>query len=42
MVGFRNLAVHDYQELNLDIVLSIIRSNLADLEEFARLAIALA
>lgn len=39
MVGFRNLAVHDYQELNLRIVLSIIHSNLSDLEEFARVAI---
>lgn len=35
MVGFRNLAVHQYQELNLDIVESIIRKDLDDLLKFA-------
>lgn len=39
MVGFRNVAVHDYQALNLDIVRAIIRSHLSDLLDFARLAI---
>jgi uncharacterized protein YutE (UPF0331/DUF86 family) len=34
MVGFRNLAVHDYQELNLDIVISIIEKNLIDFKIF--------
>ena len=35
MVGFRNVAVHDYTRLNLDIVRSIITRQLADLETFA-------
>jgi uncharacterized protein YutE (UPF0331/DUF86 family) len=35
MVGFRNVAVHDYQALNLDIVREIIRSHLDDLAAFA-------
>ena len=39
MVGFRNVAVHDYQALNLDIVQEIIRSHLANLAAFARWAI---
>ena len=36
MVGFRNLAVHQYRELDLDIVESVIRRNLDDLLEFAQ------
>jgi uncharacterized protein YutE (UPF0331/DUF86 family) len=36
MVGFRNIAVHDYQTLIVPIVVSIIESNLTDFEEFAR------
>lgn len=36
MVGFRNLAVHRYQELNLDIVEAVIRENLEDLLIFAQ------
>lgn len=36
MVGFRNVAVHDYQELNLEIVRAIIETRLADLRTFAR------
>ncbi len=39
MVGFRNVAVHDYQALNLDIVAEIINSHLDDLAAFARWAI---
>lgn len=34
MVGFRNIAVHDYQKLNLDIVRNIIEKNLEDLKSF--------
>ncbi len=34
MVGFRNVAVHDYQRLSLDIVRSIIRERLDDFLEF--------
>jgi uncharacterized protein YutE (UPF0331/DUF86 family) len=37
MVGFRNLAVHQYRELDLDIVESVIRKNLDDLLEFAQI-----
>lgn len=34
MTGFRNIAIHDYQALNLDILRSILTSNLKDLEDF--------
>ncbi len=36
MVGFRNLAVHQYRELDLAIVASVIRSRLDDLLTFAQ------
>ena len=36
-VGFRNVAVHDYQKLNLDIVRSILVERLDDFLEFTRL-----
>lgn len=35
MIGFRNLAVHQYTELNLDIVVAVIEKNLDDLIVFA-------
>ncbi len=35
MVGFKNLAVHQYRELDLGIVESVIRYNLDDLAGFA-------
>jgi|SRR5688572_8637974 uncharacterized protein YutE (UPF0331/DUF86 family) len=41
MVGFRNIAVHDYQRLNLAIVRSIIEHNLEDLRAFSRHALTL-
>ena len=34
MVGFRNIAVHNYQKLNLDILQKIIEDNLDDFNEF--------
>lgn len=34
MTGFRNIAIHDYQALNLDILKSILTGNLKDLEDF--------
>ena len=37
MVGFRNVAVHDYQRLNLEIVRRIVRDHLDDFLAFARL-----
>ena len=33
MVGFRNIAVHEYESINLDILKSILQYNLRDLEE---------
>jgi uncharacterized protein YutE (UPF0331/DUF86 family) len=36
MVDFRNLAVHQYRELNLDILDAVIRNNLDDLLAFAQ------
>lgn len=35
MVGFRNIAVHDYQRLNLDIVQRIVESDMEDFAAFA-------
>lgn len=34
MTGFRNIAIHDYQALDLDILKSILANNLKDMEEF--------
>ena len=34
MVGFRNIAVHDYRKLNLDIVRHIIEKRLEDFRDF--------
>jgi uncharacterized protein YutE (UPF0331/DUF86 family) len=34
MVGFRNVAVHEYQNLNLDIVQSIVEEHLSDFAQF--------
>jgi len=39
MVGFRNIAIHDYRELNLDILRAIIETRLGDFTEFTKLAI---
>jgi uncharacterized protein YutE (UPF0331/DUF86 family) len=39
MVGFRNVAVHDYQRLNLDIVRSIGATRLDDFLAFSRAAL---
>lgn len=38
MIGFRNIAVHQYQSLDLRIVESVIRTNLDDLLRFAEIA----
>ena len=35
MVGFRNVAVHEYQTLNLDVLESIIENHLHDFREFS-------
>jgi len=36
MVGFRNLAIHQYREINMDIVVHILDHELSDLLEFAK------
>lgn len=41
MVGFRNIAVHDYQKINLIIVQKIIENNLDDLESFCKIILRL-
>ena len=35
MIGFRNLAIHEYQELNMDIVIAVIEKDLDDIVHFA-------
>lgn len=42
MVGFRNIAVHDYQTINIDIVQSIIENHLNDFTVFTQQIIAYA
>ncbi len=39
MVGFRNVAIHDYRALNLDVVKAIIARHLEDLLGFGELAV---
>ena len=34
MVGFRNIAVHDYQTIDTDLLKRIIKEHLKDFEEF--------
>ncbi|TLS38602.1 type VII toxin-antitoxin system HepT family RNase toxin [Pseudalkalibacillus caeni] len=36
MVGFRNIAVHDYQEINLVILQKIVENHLDDIQTYAR------
>jgi uncharacterized protein YutE (UPF0331/DUF86 family) len=42
MVGFRNIAMHEYQKLNLDIVRAILTERLDDFQAFAKLMVKLA
>jgi uncharacterized protein YutE (UPF0331/DUF86 family) len=42
MVGFRNVAVHDYQSLNLAVVRAILERHLDDLLAFARVGVTVA
>ena len=42
MVGFRNVAVHDYQRLNLDIFKAIVLERLDDVRAFGRVALEVA
>ena len=41
MVGFRNIAIHNYRELDLAIVENILRERLADFRELVALALRL-
>lgn len=41
MVGFRNIAVHDYQALLLPIVVNIIENHLSDFDRFAKILLKL-
>ncbi|WP_434284290.1 type VII toxin-antitoxin system HepT family RNase toxin [Clostridium botulinum] len=34
MIGFRNIAVHNYQKLNLSVIQKVIEEHLKDFEEF--------
>ena len=36
MVGFRNIAIHDYKQIDEDILRDVIENHLNDLTEFAR------
>lgn len=36
MVGFRNIAVHDYDQLNIDIVKSVCKKHLVDFRDFQK------
>lgn len=36
MVGFRNVAVHDYRKLNLDVVRGIVENHLDDFRRFCQ------
>jgi uncharacterized protein YutE (UPF0331/DUF86 family) len=36
MVGLRNIAVHDYQELNLEIVKYVVENHLVDFQRFGK------
>jgi uncharacterized protein YutE (UPF0331/DUF86 family) len=41
MVGFRNVAVHDYRKLDLEIVKSIVTDRLDDFLDFGRAMLSL-
>ena len=41
MVGMRNVIVHQYQDLDPDIVATVVREHLSDLSDFARTVVAL-
>jgi len=36
MVGFRNIAIHDYQQMDMDIIQEIITRHLVDLTDFIK------
>ena len=36
MVGFRNIAIHEYKQLDEEIVRDVIENHLGDIKEFVR------
>jgi uncharacterized protein YutE (UPF0331/DUF86 family) len=40
MVGFRNVLVHEYRRLNLEIMIEVVTDRLDDILEFANIAVA--
>ena len=40
MVGFRNIAVHEYQNIDNEILKSILQNNLRDIEEYYKIILA--
>ena len=42
MIGFRNIAVHYYRKLNIEIVRSIIQKRLGDFRDFSQIILRLA
>ena len=41
MVGFRNVAVHDYQALDLDILEAILDKHIDDFKDFSKIVLKL-
>lgn len=41
MVGFRNIAIHDYEKLDLKIIQSVIEKKLKDIQEFSSIGLKL-
>jgi uncharacterized protein YutE (UPF0331/DUF86 family) len=39
MVGFRNIAIHDYDRLDLNILKALLQHHLVDLEEFTKVVV---
>jgi len=39
MAGFRNILIHEYEELDMNIVKNILENNLSDFDEFCRQAL---
>ena len=37
MAGFRNIAIHDYSSVNVDVIVNIIENRLTDLHEFTQI-----
>ncbi len=38
-VGFRNIAIYDYQKMNLEILQELIETHLGDLSKFAKITL---